>query len=135
MVTEAHKAFVEAGIGIVMTMIMADGQYTEEEFVWFKNAQVRHPLFRDVPAPAFNDMLRRVRARLVSEPWRALVEEWAQAVPAEFREKIFELATELAVVDRDLKGREPEVVRYLGRALQIPEEVSRRIFMNQIDKM
>jgi hypothetical protein len=135
MVTPEHKAFVEAGIGIVMSMIMADGKYTEEEFVWFKNAQNRHPLFRDVPPEAFNTMLRRVKARLTTEPWRALIDEWAPAIPEQYRVNIFELATELAVVDRELEGKEPEVVRYLWKALNIPDDVARKIFMGQIEKM
>jgi hypothetical protein len=134
-VTPEHRAFVEAGIGIVMSMIMADGKYTEEEFVWFKTAQNRHPLFKDVPADAFNVMLRRVKARLVTEPWRALIDEWAACVPTQHRIGIFELATELAVVDRELEGKEPEVVKYLWNALQIPDDVARKIFMGQIEKM
>lgn len=134
-VTPEHRAFVEAGIGIVMAMIMADGQYSEEEFAWFKSAQNRHPLFRDVPPEAFNTMLHRVKARLQTEPWRALIDEWAAAVPEDYRVKVLELAAEVAVVDRELKGRESDVVRYLGDALKLPEEVVRTTFMNRIQGM
>lgn len=134
-VTAEYKAFVEAGIGIVMSMIMADGQYTEEEFNWFKTAQTRHPLFRDVPADAFNSMLHRVKGRLSREPWRALIDEWAAAVPGEYRMPVFEMATEVATIDSDVKGRESEVVQYLANALQIPEASAREVFMRRIEKM
>ena len=133
--TPEHRAFVEAGIGIVMSMIMADGKYSQDEFVWFKTMQHRHPLFRDVPPDAFNDMLHRVKARLVNESWRALIKEWAAAVPDQFRIPIFELATELAVVDKELEGKEPEVVKHLWHALAIPDDIARKIFMDWIEKM
>jgi len=134
-VTPEHRAFVEAGIGIVMAMIMADGHYSQEEFSWFKTAQNRHPLFRDVPPDAFNAMLHRVKARLTREPWRALIDEWAAAIPADFRMPVFEMAAEVATVDSDVKGRESEVVQYLAAALQIPEATARDVFMRRIEKM
>ncbi|MDX2235322.1 MAG: TerB family tellurite resistance protein [Hyphomonadaceae bacterium] len=133
--TPEHRAFVEASLGVVMSMIMADGKYTQDEFVWFKAKQHHHPLYRDVPPDVFNTMLRRVKARLTSEPWKALIDEWVQAVPVTHRLAIFELATELAVVDKELEGKEPEVVRYLWRALQIPDDEARRIFMQRIEEM
>ena len=101
-VTPEHRAFVEAGLGIVMATIMADGQYSEEELAWFKTAQNRHPLFRDVPPDAFNTMLHRVRGRLQSEPWRALIDEWAACVPADYRLPVLEMAAEVAVIERFL---------------------------------
>ena len=134
-VTPEHRAFVEAGLGIVMATIMADGQYSEEELAWFKTAQNRHPLFRDVPPDAFNTMLHRVRGRLQSEPWRALIDEWAACVPADYRLPVLEMAAEVAVIDRDLRGRESEVVQYLGAALHVPEQTAREIFMRRIEKM
>lgn len=76
-----YRAFVEAGIGILMAVIVADGKYTQEEFSWFKNVQHRHPLFRDVPADAFNPMLRSVKAQLAAGAWKPLVEKWAAAIP------------------------------------------------------
>jgi uncharacterized tellurite resistance protein B-like protein len=134
-VTPEHRAFVEAGIGIVMSMIMADGQYSEAEFAWFKTAQDRHPLFRDVPADAFNTMLHRVKVRLTREPWRALIDQWAAAVPEQFRVPVLEMAAEVAVVDQELKGLESDVVQYLGAALQISEDVVREVFMKRIQDM
>jgi len=133
--TSEHRAFVEAGIGVVMSMIMADGKYSQDEFVWFKAVQHQHPLFRDVPPDVFNDMLRRVKARLMSESWRALITEWSADVPQEFRLSIFELATELAVIDKELEGKEPEVVKHLWHALGIDDDVARRIFMTRIEQM
>jgi hypothetical protein len=130
-----YRAFVEAGIGVVMSMIMADGKYTRDEFAWFKTKQHTHPLFRDVPPDAFNEMLQRVKVRLTSEPWRALVDEWAAAVPQQFRAPVYELATELAVVDKELQGKEAEVIEYLGKALAIPDDEARRILMNRISSM
>ncbi len=133
--TPEHRAFVEAGIGIVMSIIMADGKYSRDEFVWFKTVQHRHPLFADVPPDAFNPMLKRVKKQLVTESWKSLVDEWAAAVPEQFRLSIFELATELAVVDKELEGKEPEVVRHLWHALGIPDDIARNIFMSRIERM
>ena len=133
--TPEHRAFVEAGIGIVMSIIMADGKYTQDEFLWFKTLQHRHPLFSDVPADAFNPMLKRVKSRLTKESWRKLIDEWAAAVPPPYRVSIFSLATELAVVDKELEGKEPEVIRYLWHALAIPDDEARSIFMSRIERM
>jgi uncharacterized tellurite resistance protein B-like protein len=133
--TPEYRAFVEAGIGIVMSIIMADGKYSQDEFVWFKTVQHRHPLFADVPAEAFNPMLKRVKSRLMKEGWQGLVHEWAQAVPERYRLSIFELAAELAVVDRELEGREPEVIRHLWHCMGIPDDQARAIFMSKIERM
>ncbi|MDX2235323.1 MAG: hypothetical protein NW200_12565 [Hyphomonadaceae bacterium] len=130
-----YRAFVEAGLGIVMSMIMADGKYTQDEFAWFKTKQHTHPLFRDVPPDAFNAMLHRVKARLTSEPWKALITEWSAAVPADYRRPVFELAAELAVVDKELKGQESDVAEHLWRTFEIPEDEARRIFMAKIQSM
>lgn len=130
-----HRRFIEAGLGVIMAMIMADGKYTQDEFVWFKAQQHTHPLFRDVPADEFNTMLRRVKSRLTKEPWRSLIDEWAKSIPAQFRIPVFELATTLAVVDKELEGKEPEVVKYLWQALQIPDDRARTIFMSRIEEM
>lgn len=130
-----QNTFVEAGMGILMSMIMADGKYTQDEFVWWKTVQHRHPLFSDVPAEVFNPMLHEVKAKLGSQPWRSLVDQWAAAVPNEYRLSVFELASELAVIDKELEGKEPEVVRHLWKALGIPDDTARSIFMSKIEKM
>jgi uncharacterized tellurite resistance protein B-like protein len=130
-----HRAFVEAGMGILMSVIMADGKYSQDEFLWWKTAQHRHPLFRDVPAEVFNPMLQRVKAQLASQPWQTLVEGWAANVPHQYRTSVFELAAELAVVDKELEGKEPEVVRHIWHALGIPDDTARAIFMARIEKM
>lgn len=133
--TPEHRAFVEAGIGICMSIIMADGKFSQDEFLWWKAVQHRHPLFRDVPAEDFNPMLNRVKTQLTSESWKPLVDRWAAAVPEQFRVPMLELACELAVVDRELEGKEPEVVRHLWGALKIPDDKGRAIFMAKIESM
>lgn len=130
-----QRAFIEAGMGILMAVIMADGKFTEDELTWWKSVQYRHPLFRDVPPETFNPMLHQVKARLGAEPWRPLVEGWAAAVPQEYRLAVFELAAELAVADKELEGGEPEVVTHLWRAFGIPEDTARQVFMSKIEKM
>ena len=131
--TPEHRAFVEGGLGILMSVIMADGKYSQAEFVWFKTLQSRHGLFSDVPPSAFNPMLERVKSRLTRESWQSLIDEWAAAVPQQFRTPVFALAAELAVVDKELQGRESDVVKYLGRAMGIPEAEARTIFMDKLN--
>ncbi len=133
--TPEHRAFVEGGLGILMAIIMADGKYSQEEFVWFKTLQHRHGLFSDVPPDAFNPMLERVKSRLTRESWQALIDEWAAAVPERFRVNVFELAAELAVIDKELQGRENAVIRRLGQAFGLPEEQARTIFMGKLNGM
>ncbi len=133
--TPEQRAFVEAGIGILMATIMADGKFTQDEFSWWKTAQDRHPLFRDVPPADFNPMLHNVKTRLSATPWKQLVSEWAQSVPAQYRVGIYELACELAVVDRELGGQEPDVVTHLRDSLAIPLDQARSIFMSKIERM
>lgn len=131
----ADRAFVVAGIGICTAVIMADGKLSDQEKAWWTNAQHRMALFRDVPPAEFNDMLTRVQAELSPTTWRGLVDRWASAVPPEHRLALFEIAAELAVVDKGLDGGEPEVVRHVGKALGLPQEQIRSIFMDKIDKM
>jgi hypothetical protein len=130
-----YRAFVEAGIGILMATIQADGKFSADEFAWWKTVQHRHPLFRDVPGEAFNPMLHRVKAQLASQPWKTLVEGWAAAIPEQYRTSMFELAAELAVVDKELEGKEPEVLRHLWKALGIPDDTARRLCMSKIERM
>jgi hypothetical protein len=134
---ESHdqRAFVEAGMGILMAVIMADGKFTQDELSWWKSVQNRHPLFRNVPPETFNPMLHHVKERLGAEPWKPLVEGWAAAVPQEYRLAVFELAAELAVTDKELEGGEPEVVTHLWRAFGIPEDTARQVFMSKIETM
>ncbi len=128
-------AFVEAGMGILMAVIMADGKFTQDEFVWWKTAQNNHPLFRDVPSDVFNPMLARVKAELGAQPWKALVDKWAQSVPEPYRESMFALACELAVADHDVGGGEPEVISYVWRAFGLPEASAHAIFMKKFENM
>jgi len=130
-----YRAFVEAGIGILMAAIVADGKYTQEEFSWFKNVQHRHPLFRDVPPDAFNPMLRSVKAQLGAGPWKPLVERWAAAIPAQYRVSMFQLAVEVLIIDKEIEGKEPEVIRVLWTALGIPDDEARQMFMSRFEKM
>lgn len=127
-----YRAFVEAGIGICMSVFMADGKFSAEERNSWMALQHGHPLFRDVPPDAFNQMLRRVELNLTSGDWRERLTKWAGDVPQKFRLPLFELAAELAVADKQLEGKEPEVVRRLGRAFGIPDEEADRIFMSKI---
>ena len=133
--TPEHRAFVEGGLGILMAVIMADGKYSQAEFVWFKTLQNRHGLFSDVPPDPFNAMLDRVKSRLTRESWQALISEWAAAVPHQFRTPVFALAAELAVVDKELQGRESEVIKHLGQALGLPEHEAHSIFMSKVSGM
>lgn len=134
-VTPEHRAFVEASMGILMAVIMADGKYTQDEFSWWKNVQTRHPLFKDVPADVFNPMLQGVKAQLAATPWPSLVTNWAKAVPSQFRKSIFELAADLVVVDGELEGKEPEVIKHIWQSLQLPDDEARKIFMAKIEAM
>ncbi|HVZ99524.1 MAG TPA: TerB family tellurite resistance protein [Caulobacterales bacterium] len=133
--TPEHRAFVEAGIGVCMAVMMADGKLTAEELAWWQAAQYRHPLFKDVPASAFNNMLARVKEKLANLGAKAAINAWAPAVPQQYRHSIYELAVELAVVDHQLAGREPEIVLHIGACLGVPTEEARRIFMDRIEKM
>jgi uncharacterized tellurite resistance protein B-like protein len=133
--TAEQRAFVEAGIGVLMATIMADGKFSQNEFAWWKTAQARHPLFRDVPPEDFNPMLHAVKSKLASSPWRDLVAEWAKAVPEQYRVGVYELACELAVVDKELEGQEPDVIMHLRDTLGIPLEQARTIFMTKIERM
>jgi uncharacterized tellurite resistance protein B-like protein len=130
--TPEHRAFVEAGIGIVMSVVMADGVYNESEMQLFVKAQHQYDLFRDVPPDAFNAMLGRVRARMQAEPWKALVTEWANAVPPEHSRKIFELAIQFVTADKSVGGQEPEVLRQLADGLGIPDAEARRMFAERV---
>jgi len=132
----SQVAFVESGIGIVMAVIMADGQYSADELTWWKSMQNVHPLFRDVPAHVFNPIQQKVKAQLLSQiPWRTLVDGWAANVPPEYRELMLDLAADLAVVDKTVSGKEPEVIMHIGRAMGISEDKVRQIFMTKIARL
>jgi len=134
-VTSEHRAFVEAAMGLLMGVIMADGKYSQDEFAWWKDVQNRHPLFKDIPADIFNPMLQKVKTQLGSTPWPSLVQNWGKAVPPQFRKSIFELAAELVVADKELEGKESEVIKSIWQALEIPDEEARKIFMGRIERM
>jgi hypothetical protein len=130
-----QRAFVEAGMGICMAVIMADGKFTQDELAWWKSVQARHPLFKDVAPEDFNPLLAYVKEKLSSGPWQAAVEGWAKAVPEPYRLPILELAAELATVDKDVAGKEPEVIRLLCVSLGLPAEKGREIFIGRIEQM
>lgn len=127
-----HRAFVEAGIGICMAVIMADGVYNESEMALFVKAQHQYALFRDVPPDAFNPMLARVRSRLQSESWSALVTEWAKNVPEQHRVAIYELAVDMATADRSVSGKEPEVLKHLAENFGLWSEEANKILLQRL---
>ncbi|NWG53189.1 MAG: tellurite resistance TerB family protein [Hydrogenophilaceae bacterium] len=133
--TPEYRAFVEAGIGVCMAVILSDGTFSEDEFAWWKALQNRHPLFRDVPAEEFNPMLARVKARLLSEPWEGLVQQWAGAVPAQYREALLETASQTAIIDRKVVSGEPNIIRHIWRALGISDERGANIFASVMNSM
>ncbi|MBI1187089.1 MAG: hypothetical protein GC206_07125 [Alphaproteobacteria bacterium] len=133
--TPEYRAFVEAGIGVCMAVILADGAFSEDEFVWWKALQEGHPLFRDVPAADFNPMLARVKAQLLSQPWEPLVQQWANAVPEQYREALLETASQTAIVDRKVVGGEPGIIRFIWRALAISDDRGASIFANVMGRM
>ncbi len=59
----------------------------------------------------------------------------ANAVPEQYRQSIYELAISLAVIDKELEGREPEVVTHLWRSLGLDETLARKLFMDRIEHM
>jgi long-subunit acyl-CoA synthetase (AMP-forming) len=119
-----------------MVVIMADGAYSPDELVWWKSMQNVHPLFRDVPPHVFNPMQQRVKAQLTSQtPWRQLVDQWAKAVLQQYKELILELAADLATVDKNVSGKEPEVITYLGKAMGLTDDTVSRIFMSKISRI
>jgi uncharacterized tellurite resistance protein B-like protein len=130
-----QRAFVEAGMGICMAVIMADGKFTQDELAWWKTVQARHPLFKDVSPEEFNPLLAYVKEKLAGGPWQASVDGWAKAVPEAYRVPMIELASELATVDKGVEGKEPEVIRHLTAALGVPAEKGREIFMQRIEHM
>lgn len=130
-----QRAFVEAGMGVCMAVIMADGKFTQDELAWWKTVQARHPLFKDVPPEEFNPLLAYVKEKLSTGPWQSAVQSWAKAVPEAYRVPILELATELATTDKSIEGKEPEVIRLLATELGVPQEKATEIFMQRINQM
>lgn len=132
--TPEDRAFVEAGVGICMSVIMADAKVSRDESAWWAAKRATHPLFREVAPDLFNTIVQLTQTKLKHEPWMPLVESWAALIPPQFREAVFDLAAELAVIDKELEGKEPEVLRHLWRALSIPDERGRALFMAQIER-
>jgi hypothetical protein len=133
--TPEQRAFVEAGMGVCMAVILSDGTFSQDEFAWWKALSERHPLFRYVPAEDFNPMLARVKAQLLSAPWEGLVQNWASAVPAQYREALLETASQTAIVDRKVVGGEPGIIRFIWRALGISDDRGATIFADVMNKM
>ncbi len=121
-------AFEQAVIGILTTVLYADGAIADAELAWWRRVQERHPLFADLPPSLFNPILAHAQQRMLSTPWPEAISEWAQDVPPEHAELVYCLAVELQLVDGDCDRTESRITAHLANALGLPPERSTYLF-------
>jgi hypothetical protein len=124
----------ESAVGVLLAVMCADGRIADEEMAWWKRVQDRHPLFADLPASLYNPMVARAREELSTRPWREAIADWAAQIPPQHARTLFTLAVELAFIDRDVSGQEPDVLVHLWHGLGIPEAEAKQILSQAIQQ-
>lgn len=117
----------EAAVGVLLAVMCADGEVADEEMAWWKRVQHRHPLFADLPPSLYNPMIDKARRALDERPWRDAISTWSTLVPRHHSRMLFELAVELAFIDQDVSGSEPDVLIHLAHGLGLTADEARQV--------
>ncbi len=121
-------AFEQAVIGILTAVLYADEAIADQELMWWRQMQERHPLFAVLPPGLFNPMLARAQQTLLGTPWAHAITDWAADVPRDHAELVYCMAVELQFIDGDCSRQESRMTAHLSHALGIPMERSTQLF-------
>ena len=125
--TSIQLSSSDAVVAVLVGGVAVDGVLKTEEARRLQDAlsSTRWLLGTGVDRPA--DLTKRALDLIGEHGLAAVLDACGKAIPAELRATTFALATDLVLVDGRLSGRESGFIDRVQRALQIDNDLARRI--------
>jgi uncharacterized tellurite resistance protein B-like protein len=117
----------EAVIGVLLTAMGADHEYAADETKALQQTLRRMKLFRDHNDVEISRLVSGVLAYQEGHPHPNAVMSAARAVPLSLRRTVFAQATELVLVDGQVRAEERQYLDLLCAALELDAGDARRI--------
>lgn len=117
----------EAFAAIMLAVIAADGDISDEEKDDFLARVNRMKLFRDIARGEFSDIIDKLFKILRKDGPAALATRGAAALPADLKPTVFAVATDMIFADGNVEESESALVEKLQTDLGIADDLAGRI--------
>lgn len=117
----------EGMAGILLLMIAADGEISQEELVGFFTTCARMKLFSGVSQSQFNGMLKKISNVLRKQGAEAVLSKAAEPLTPEQKETAFALATDMAFADGSVQPQEKVLLEKIQKQLGVSDALAMKI--------
>lgn len=117
----------EAFAGVMLAVVAADGNISDEESDAFLGSINRMQMFREQSVAEHKAMMNKLFGILKKSGPADLVTRGAAALTPHLREAAFAAAADLVFVDGSVEDEEREILESIQRALEVPDELAQQI--------
>lgn len=117
----------EAFAAILLLVMTADGYVTDEEAMGFHALVNRMKLFKDQSGNDFRAMMDRLMGLLKRRGSEKLFEKALAALPPNYYDTVFAVATDLILSDGIVEAEEKEILINLKNAFKITDDLAIKI--------
>lgn len=117
----------EAFAAIMLAVVAADGDISDEERDDFVARANRMKLFRDIPGGAFSDIIDKLFRILRKEGSTELATRGAAALPPTLKATAFAVATDMIFADGTVEDEERILVEKLQRDLGVDDDLAAKV--------
>lgn len=112
----------ESFAAVALAAVAADGMITEEEANGLVVSLVRMKLFLGYNGNQMGAMLNKLVQIIKKQGVDELVNMAKESLPKDLKETAFAVATDLALADGELGGKEKEILTKIQQIMEIPED-------------
>lgn len=117
----------EAFAGVMLAVVAADGNISDEESDAFLGAINRMQMFREQSDGDHKAMMNKLFGILRKSDPGDLVTRAAATLTSRLREAAFAAAADLVFVDGSVEDEERKILERIQRALEVPDELAQQI--------
>jgi uncharacterized tellurite resistance protein B-like protein len=117
----------EAFAGVMLAVVAADGNISDEESDAFLGAINRMQMFREQSVADHKAMMNKLFGILRKGDAGHLVTRAAAALTPSLREAAFAAAADLVFVDGNVEDEEREILEKIQRMLEVPDDLAQQI--------
>ncbi len=126
-IAEIQLTPAEAFAAIALTAVAADGYITESETQIISNTVSRMQLFSQYSNDEKRSMIDRLFCQIKEQGYDRLMESAIAQLPADLKETVFAIATDITLADGELSDEEENLLNALYSSLDIKEETANKI--------
>lgn len=117
----------EAFLGLIISIVAADGHISEEEINDFNSVANKSNILRSMSGNQFRSTIDNLIRILNRNGFDKLVELSVAGLPAKYREGTFAVACDLACSDGYIDGEEERLLEQLKEKLSIGDNIAKMI--------